>query len=158
MRWFAMRVAVSMSAVAAVSRRRVAASLAIMLIAVVSLGGCRAGTTGSLKAGALPPRPARINHLAFFKLKEPADAPELIADCDRLLATIPGVVSYHAGTHLEAGRPTVDSNYDVGFYVGFAIEADYARYVDHPNHVKAVNKWRPRWEWIRIHDVVDDTP
>jgi hypothetical protein len=131
----------------------------LVLLVAIALTGCssqRIGSADDRSGASPPPRPARINHLAFFKLKNPADAPELIADCDRMLATIPGVVSYYAGTHLDTGRgERVDSNYDVGFYVGFENEQAYARYVDHPNHVAAVNKWRPRWEWIRVHDIVD---
>lgn len=133
-------------------RRALASGIVIALLIV--LAGCRSSQRASTSA--LPARPALINHLAFFKLKDPADAPELIADCDRMLATIPGVVSYYAGVHLDTGRGTrVDGDYDVGFYVGFADEQAYARYVDHPSHVAAVNKWRPRWQWIRVHDVVD---
>ena len=106
----------------------------------------------------LPPRPATINHVVFFKLQNPADADELITDCDRMLATIPGVVSYYAGKHIDTGRLTVNADYDVGLYIGFENEADYSAYVVHPNHVEGVNKWKPRWEWIRVHDVLDDTP
>ncbi len=29
-----------------------------------------------------PPRPARINHLAFFKLNDPADANEVVASIE----------------------------------------------------------------------------
>lgn len=105
-----------------------------------------------------PPRPARINHLAFFKLKNPADADELITDCDSQLAIIPGVESYYCGRHLDVGRGNVDGDYDVGFYVGFENEDDYRSYVNHPNHIALVEKWKPRWEWIRVHDVLDETP
>ena len=91
-----------------------------LALAIVSLlGACAASPTG-------PARPARINHLAFFKLKNPADADELVRDCDRKLATIRGVVSYYAGKHLDVGRATVDGDYDVGLYLGFMTEADYA--------------------------------
>jgi len=131
---------------------RVAAVLAL----VAALVGC--GATPCCMDGAAPPRPARINHLAFFKLKDAAEAPQLIADCDANLAIIPGVVSYYCGTHLDTGRPNVDGDYDVGFYVGFESEADYQNYVIHPNHIALVEKWKPRWEWIRVQDVLDETP
>ncbi len=120
--------------------------------------GLAAFLTACATAPPGPPQPARINHLAFFKLNDPADANELIADCDSMLATIPGVVSYYAGRHLDVGRDAVDGDYDVGFYVGFANETNYAGYVAHPAHLQVVNKWRPRWQWIRVHDVLDNTP
>jgi hypothetical protein len=107
---------------------------------------------------AAPSRPARINHLAFFKLKHPEDAQALIAACDSQLATIPGVEAYWCGQHGDFGRTTVDADYDVGFYVGFADADAYEQYVKHPNHQHLVRTWKPRLEWIRVHDVVDETP
>lgn len=126
-------------------------SLAVWILVA---GGC----CSTCRVAEGPGRPARINHLAFFKLKNAAEAPELIRDCDAQLAVIPGVVSYYCGTHLDVGRSNVDGNYDVGFFVGFESEEDYRHYVNHPNHVAVVEKWKPRWEWIRVHDVLDETP
>lgn len=103
-------------------------------------------------------RPARINHVVFFKLEAAQDVDELIRDCDQNLSSIPGVTSYFCGQHGDFGRPTVDSDYDVGFYVGFDRDEAYRAYLEHPNHVRIVDKWKPRWKWIRIYDVVDDTP
>lgn len=123
----------------------------LLVLAASLLGACAAGCMG-------PPRPARINHLAFFKLKDPADAEALIRDCDEKLAAIPGIVSYYAGRHLDVGRTTVDGDYDVGFYVGFMTRDDYDVYVDHPYHKEVVAKWRPKLEWLRVHDVLDETP
>lgn len=125
------------------------AALALGL-AVAALGGCAAMSR--------PTRPAAISHVVFVKLKNPAEAPALIADSDRLLPAIPSVVSYACGQHLDTGRTNIDGNYDVGLYVGFDDEAGYRTYVDHPNHVELVNTWRSKWEWIRIHDVGDSTP
>ena len=118
--------------------------------------------TGCATPAVLPARttarPARINHVVFFKLNDPADADELIADCDTELATIPGVVSYYAGRHIELARLNVDSNYDVGLYLGFMSVEDYDRYLSHRNHENITRKWRSRLESIRIHDVLDETP
>ena len=104
-----------------------------------------------------PPRPARINHVVFFKLQDPNDTAELIDDCDSKLASIPGVVSYFAGPHLETGRSTVDSDYDVGLYVGFMTEAAYRGYVEHPSHIEVVAKWRPALESLLVRDILDET-
>lgn len=125
--------------------------LVALFVVFAVLSGCASTATS-------PPRPARINHLVFFKLQNPADVGEFIADCDRLVNTMPGVVSYFAGTHFDTGRAMVDGDYDVGFYVGFMSEADYENYLTHPSHVQAVEKWRPRWQWIRVVDVVDESP
>lgn len=136
--------------------------LAIALIATGSLlllGGCRSTHSPKREASTVAPRVARINHLAFFKLKNPADAAELIADCDAQLGTLPMVTMYYCGQHMDTGRgERVDSNFDVGFFVGFESTDDYADYVEHPNHQALVAKWQPRWEWIRVQDVLDETP
>ncbi len=119
------------------------------MLVVILMQGCA--------TSANPPRPARINHVVFFKLKNPNDATKLIHDCDTKLATIPGVVSYFAGPHMETGRASVDSDYDVGFYVGFMKETAYREYVEHPAHIEVVEKWKPRLEWLLVRDIVDET-
>ena len=108
--------------------------------------------------GRAPARPARINHVVFFALNDPEDAGELIRDCNRMLTTVPGIVSSYAGTHLDAAREGVDSDYHIGFYVGFMSEADYQTYLDHPAHLEVVKKWRPRLLRLQVFDVDDDTP
>lgn len=134
--------------------RRIPVAASMLLLALFASGCCCCGS--AQRHAILPPRPALINHAVFFKLHDPADAEELLADCDRLLATIPGVVSYYAGRHHDVGRSHVFSDYHVGMFVGFNSDADYAVYADHPNHIAAVEKWRPRWEWIRVYDVLDE--
>ena len=123
------------------------------------LSGC-AGTGSTTPAAKSPAaaRPAPLVHLVYVKLKNPADAAALVADCDAMLATIPSVNSYFCGTHKESGRATVDANYDVAMGLGFADLAGYEAYVHAPAHESFVEKWKPRCEWIRIHDVEDATP
>ncbi len=104
-----------------------------------------------------PARPALINHVVFFKLKSPATAEELIADCDEHLAMIPGIVSYYSGRHFDVGRETVDSEYDVALYLGFMSKDDYEDYLEHPTHIRIESKWRPRLQWMRVHDTIDRT-
>jgi hypothetical protein len=94
----------------------------------------------------------------LFEVNDPGDADELIRDCSSMLTTVPGIVSSYAGTHLDAPREGVDSDYHVGFYVGFMSEADYQTYLDHPAHLEVVKKWRPRLLRLQVFDVVDETP
>ncbi|MEC9373403.1 MAG: Dabb family protein [Planctomycetota bacterium] len=115
-------------------------------------------TITACAATRMPPSPAHINHVVYFKLKNPADAAEMIADCNNRLATIPSIRSCFVGTHYDIGRDNIDSDYDVALYVGFDTEAGYIEYLDHPIHLDLVGKWRPRWEWIRIHDVENLRP
>jgi hypothetical protein len=103
-------------------------------------------------------RPARISHHVFFDLDDPAEADALVADCHELLPTIPGVVSCAAGRHLDTGRASVDDAYDVGLYIGFETEADYPVYIDHPQHVELVDRWRSRFESVLVRDFLDERP
>ena len=112
---------------------------------------------GCAATPAVPPRPALINHVVFFKLKSPATADELIADCDEHVALLPGIVSYYSGKHFDVGRETVDSDYDVALYLGFMSQDDYEDYLEHPTHIRMESKWRPRLQWMRVHDTIDRT-
>lgn len=118
--------------------------------AALVLGGCAVTCPAR--------RPAVVSHVVFVKLKSPADADALIADCDRLIPAIPGVAAYACGRHLDIGRSNVDGDYDAGLYVGFADADAYRAYLDHANHTALVDAWRPRWEWVRIYDVEDRSP
>tara|TARA_Y100001933_G_C18730579_1_gene451492 strand:+ start:253 stop:669 length:417 start_codon:yes stop_codon:yes gene_type:complete len=128
-----------------------AATILAGVLACPGLGACAGGGSSG------PTRPARISHIVFFKLEDPSQRDALLADCDRLLPAIPGVVSYAAGRHLDVGRNTVDGDYDLGLYIGFETERDYAVYVDHPNHTELVGSWRDRLAWLRVHDVLDES-
>ena len=124
----------------------------VLLIAMVFLFvGCAACKSGIVRGAA-------VNHVVFFGLQDPADINELIEDCDAKLSTIEGAVSYWRGVAGDFERSTVDEDYDVCLYVGFESDEAYQYYLDHPDHVALVQKWRSRWRWIRVHDVVDNSP
>ena len=126
--------------------RLVTAVLTFLLLATC-LSACKTAPFAG------PHRPGTINHFVLFKLQNPADADELIRDCNDLAKQVPGVVSSYAGKPLDTGRPTVDRDYDVAFYAGFGRVEDYTAYTQHPAHLATVSKWKPRWQWIRVHDV-----
>lgn len=132
-------------------RRRILAALTAAPL--LSLPGC--GTTNTSTHSL---RPARISHIVFIKLKNPADALALVAASDRTLPGIPGVARYACGPHLDTGRANVIHDYDIGLYVGFETNDDYAAYVQDPSHVAFVKEWAPRSEWLHIYDFADDTP
>ncbi len=125
---------------------------------IVCLVACLLASCAATSSSTGPSRPARINHVVFFELNDPEDADELIRDCNSMLTTIPGIVSSYAGPHLATVRESVQSDYHVGFYVGFMSEADYQTYLDHPAHLEIVKKWRPRLRRLQVYDVVDETP
>lgn len=104
------------------------------------------------------PRPALISHVVLAELVDPTEAPQLIADCDLLLADIPGVTSYACGSHIDTGRSSVLADYHVGLFIGFNSTDDYAVYVDHPQHVELLSRWKPRITRLRVYDIHDPTP
>lgn len=123
--------------------------VAALVLSAIVLAGC--------VSTSVAPRPAAISHVVLIRLDDPSKADELIADSDRLLATIPGVVSYAAGKHLDTGRTNVLGDYDVGLYIGYDSTADYATYVEHPQHIELVRKWAGAGEII-VRDFRDPTP
>ena len=139
-------------------------SLPILAGCVVAIGNStqpepaapvvRSGEPAATVAGSAS-RPALIHHVVFIRLAEPSQAPELLADCDRLLPTIPGVVSYWRGTHFDMGRTNVIGDYAVGLEVAFESREAYQAYLDHPNHLELLEIWKPRWTGATIYDVWD---
>lgn len=123
--------------------------LTFSLIAACLLAGC---------AHHRAPCPARINHVVLIDLDDDAQTQACLEDCDRLLPTIETVTYYWGGVHGDFGRSTVDGEYDLALCVGFDDAQGYETYLVHPNHVELVDRWKPRFKWIRIHDVVDDNP
>lgn len=102
------------------------------------------------------PRPvAAISHVVFVNLADPADAAELLDDARVMLATIPTVTAYSAGPHIDTGRATVLSDYDIGMILGFDDVEGLNAYVVHPDHVAFVDKWRPRLTGLRVYDIHD---
>lgn len=96
-----------------------------------------------------------ISHVVLVQLEDPSLAGEVIADARRRLGAIPGVVSFSVGGHIDTGRATVMSDYDVGMIIGFDTEAAYAGYVTHPDHVAFVEAWKPGITGLRIWDIHD---
>lgn len=123
----------------------------LLILLGILLTGCVRITPGDQYA--YPP--GKINHVVFFELRDQNQKEELIDDCYELLQ-IPGVTSGYVGTHYEVGRESVITDYDVGFFVAFDTEDDYAAYVEHPAHVVLVSKWKPRWDSIHVYDIGDD--
>jgi hypothetical protein len=133
--------------------------LLLPALLLFAAAGCAAARPGGPAAPPGPMRPARINHVVFFKLKDPAEAAQLIRDCNELLKAVPVIATGWAGTRLETERPAdAGDDFDVSFYAGFTTEADYAVYLEHPAHVAAATRWGPHLEWLRFHDVLDEAP
>ncbi|MCA9272448.1 MAG: Dabb family protein [Phycisphaerales bacterium] len=126
--------------------------LVVLVCACVSVG-CSTGPI--IDPFHMPgPPPGKINHVVFIDLIDSADTSELILNLEDLFS-IPGVASGYVGAHYDIGRETVLQDYDVGFFVAFDSEDDYRAYVEHAAHVAFIEKWKARWDSIRVYDVGD---
>ena len=127
--------------------------LAGLVLAALTLAGCACPWASSEAGADSSARAAPLLHLVLFHLEEPADAPALAADCARLLTTIPTVVSYAAGTHVDIGRDTVVSDYDLALRVGFDDVEGYRVYLEHPAHLELLALWKGRLASYEIYDL-----
>lgn len=100
--------------------------------------------------------PARLNHIVLMKLNDPGLRDDLVEDCRAMVAEIPGISSVFCGSHVDTGRPTVQTDYDVCLYVGFDDTDAYRTYVEHPAHVGLVDRWLARLTWLKVYDVEDE--
>ncbi len=96
--------------------------------------------------------PGVITHVVLFDLVDAGDVEALIADCDRWLAGIPSVVAYDIGQPFDMGRAGIDLDFDLGLVVAFADVEGYRAYLEHPDHVRLVEVWKPQLERLTIHD------
>ena len=122
--------------------------LPALLIACLSGIGCSSGQR-PIEAGG-------VSHIVLFTLARQQDADELERDCARLLRPIESVRVYACGNHVDTGRSIVRDDYDVGLYVSFEDEAGYQAYLDDPDHLALVSKWKDRWTDIVLYDFGDE--
>jgi len=132
----------------------------IKVIMLIALSLCMSGCWG-YKAPRGPviahaaPRPALIGHIVFVQLSDPTKINALQRDADLMLGTIPSVTTFACGPHLDAGRATVSDDYDIAIYLGFESQEELAAYVDHPQHVQFVERWKPHLKSLRVYDMID---
>lgn len=113
--------------------------------------------SGCVSSRETPRRPGLISHIVFVELADDSDYSEILADSESMLATIPSVVSFAAGEHIDTGRSTVSSDYDLAIYLGFDSVEGLGSYVDHNKHIAYVTKWKPRLSSLRVYDIHDPT-
>ena len=125
-------------------------SMCLLLLAGLPMSGC--GTP----APQHPIDAGGVSHIVLFTLAQPEDAEELEQDCARLLKPIESVRVYACGNHIDTGRPIVRGDYDVGLLVSFEDEQGYQAYLNDPDHLALVAKWKDRWTDILLYDFGND--
>jgi hypothetical protein len=86
-----------------------------------------------------------VRHMVIFVLKHRQGSPEsekFLADGHRILTSIPGVNQFEVLRQVSA-----KNDYDYGFSMEFASQADYDTYNNHPLHTAFVSeRWLPEVE------------
>ena len=96
-----------------------------------------------------------LAHNVFFSLTDncPAAKQELVDDCHKLLAPIPGILFYAAGRLADdLDRNVNDREFDVALHVVFEDRAAHDAYSVHDSHQQFVQKQMGNWKNIRVFD------
>ena len=96
-----------------------------------------------------------LAHNVFFSLTDdsPTAKKELVDDCHKLLAPIPGILFYAAGELAgDLDRDVNDREFDVALHVVFADRAAHDAYSVHNLHQEFVQKQMDNWKNIRVFD------
>lgn len=101
------------------------------------------------------PAEARLAHDVFFTLNDnsPAARDRLVAGCHELLATIPGIVFFAAGTRVpDLQRDVNDQGYDVSLHVYFESRAAHDAYQKDQAHLQFIAENKANWKAVRVFD------
>jgi hypothetical protein len=123
----------------------------LLAFAALLLASC------SRPAAPPPEPPAPLHHVVLFTLKDAAEVPALLRDCDAVGA-LPGARGASAGTRLDVGRAEAAGAWNVAFHVAFADAAAYGAWREHPRHREVIAAWVPKIAEIAVHDWTDPTP
>ncbi len=101
-----------------------------------------------------------IAHNVYFSLKDnsPEKVQQLVADCHKYLAPLPGMVFYAAGTCSDLDRPVNDRDYDVALHCVFKDRAALDAYLVAPKHQEFVEKHQENWSKVRVFDSLVSGP
>lgn len=127
--------------------------LALSLAAVIPAGCHQGQPTFTDPYAAKRAHAAPLNHVVLVSLQDPKDTDACLADCRTMLARIEAVETLWVGTHVDTGRLAVDGGYDVGLCVGLKDETALQAYLEAPDHLALIEKWRPKAAGFRIFDI-----
>jgi hypothetical protein len=95
-----------------------------------------------------------FSHIVIF-WTDPANpnAPDaVISGARKYLASLPGVVNFHAGTMASSHRSVVDQTYQVGLNIQFETKQAQDEYQDHPLHLEFIEKCKALWTKVVVYD------
>src|SRR5262249_23217950 len=120
---------------------------------------CLGLAASDMPASAADKADAPYIHAVIFYLKKDApkdEAKALIADATELLAKIPTVRGVKAGLPAEKSTPKFAvTDYQVGLLVFFDNFDGLKTYLDHPLHVKYVEKHEKHIDKVVVYDFIN---
>jgi len=100
----------------------------------------------------------KVQHIVLIWLKDSGnkDHRQRIINVSRTFAAIKGVKNLRVGSVLPSNRKIVDSSFDIGISMSFESVEAMDVYINHIDHVKAVqNIIKPLTSKIRVYDFID---
>jgi len=101
---------------------------------------------------------ARLHHVVLMWLKLPGNPTyrQRLIDASRKFADIPGVKDLRVGSSVPSTRNTVDDSFDVAVVISFADKAALLKYLDHPEHLRAVKATlEPLVDRMVVYDFIE---
>ena len=133
----------------------------LSFVAVLALSWTLAGhhSADAVRAADKDAKGGNFVHTVIFYLKKDApkdEAKALVTDAHSILSKIPTVRGVKAGPPSPKSTPKVAvTDYTVGLLVLFDDAAGLATYIDHPLHLKYVDKHKQHIEKVVVYDFVD---
>lgn len=96
-------------------------------------------------------------HHVYFWLKNPGSSEDTAGLLEglHLLATVPGIKSYHIGKPAGTDRDVIDRSYAFSWLALFNNKDDQDRYQVDPIHLRFVKEYSHLWERVVVYDSVD---
>jgi Stress responsive A/B Barrel Domain len=95
-----------------------------------------------------------FSHIVIFWTDpgEPNAADLVIAGAEQYLASLPGIVNFHAGRMARSHRDLVDQTYQVGLNIQFETKQAQDDYQNHPRHLEFIDKCKHLWTKVVVYD------
>ena len=95
-----------------------------------------------------------FSHIVLFWTDSslPNATDELLTGATKYLASVPGVINFHAGKMVPSHRAVVDQSYQIGLNVQFESKKAQDGYQTHPLHLEFIEKCKRLWTKVVVYD------
>jgi len=96
-----------------------------------------------------------IAHNVYFTLNDNSEVArdELVGDCKRYLAGLPGILSLACGiVAADHARPVNVRDFDVSLHIVFEDKEAHDNYQAAASHIRFIEKHKGNWKQVRVFD------